>query len=167
MIRDNHEAHDQRPIYTPMNSPPFHIVKESNQSYISQKAITAMDAPVEQKVNATYFKCSSTQVTCCEQTEANFHLYLHQISGNPSPNQTVPVNPPNKNGFGMIVVNDWTIHEGRDPSSKVIARAQGMHAQSGQNKAQWYTTFNMVFEDDRYVIYVSIIRPIYIINMFT
>ncbi|XP_078149701.1 pterocarpan synthase 1-like [Carex rostrata] len=101
--------------------------------------------------NATYFKSSSNLVTgCCVQNEANLHLYLKQIGAGPNPNQVIPVNSVLKNSFGMIAINDWDILEGPDPGSKVVARAQGIHVQCGQNKARWFVNFNMLFEDDRF-----------------
>lgn len=102
--------------------------------------------------NATYFESPSNLVAgCCAQNQAKLHLYLNQSYGGPNPTQIAAVNPGLKNGFGIIVINDWAIVEGPDPGSKVIARAQGMTVQCGQNKARWFVNFNMVFEDDRYV----------------
>jgi Dirigent-like protein len=116
-----------------------------------------MAAPVEQKVNATYFKSSSTQPCCCQQNEGNFHLYMHQIAAGPDVNQKVAVNPDNPTtAFGEFVVNDWSITEGPDPASKLVARAQGMHVGVGHIKLRWYFSCNIVFEDERYTIYGSI-----------
>lgn len=106
---------------------------------------------------------NSSTITGGAQHEANLHLYMHQIFAGPNANQTVPVKPSTNNSFGLIAINDWTIQEGTEPSSKVVARAQGIHTQSGKNKQQWYCSFNMVFEDDRYVyMYIARLQLNYI-----
>lgn len=77
---------------------------------------------------------------------------MYQKPFGPNENQIISVTPPiNKDGFGVMAVNDWTVREGRDLGSKVVARAQGIHVQCGQNNPRWHCSFTMVFEDARYV----------------
>ncbi|XP_078158798.1 dirigent protein 23-like [Carex rostrata] len=82
--------------------------------------------------------------------EAKLRLYLHHDYLGTNRNQTTPVVPTEPNDFGQINVIDWSIEEGSDRGSKVVAHAQGMQVQCGKNKQQWYCSFNMVFEDDRF-----------------
>lgn len=90
------------------------------------------------EINAPYFKGSS--ITGGGQNDANLHLYLHEVAGNPG-----------NNGCGMMAINDWTVRKGLDLGSNVFARAPGMHAQCGKNNPRWYVNFNMVFDDAWYV----------------
>jgi Dirigent-like protein len=128
------------------------IIYSSNWLDLSVSYFKAMAAPVVQTANASYFKSSTTHVSCCDQTETNFHLYLHQIGQGPNTNQTGGNTVPP--GFGMIVVNDWAILEGLDPSSKLVARAKGHHTNCRENN--YCTLFNMVFKDDKcvYIFYI-------------
>ncbi|CAN6234280.1 unnamed protein product [Urochloa humidicola] len=83
-------------------------------------------------------------------TPENLRLQLY-LRHDPNNNQVTVVSPNGSQGFGAIVVNDWTVHEGPSVDSKIIARAQGHHAQSSMaGTGEWYGSFSMVFEDDRY-----------------
>lgn len=101
----------------------------------------------------TYIKSSS--ITGGTQHESNLHLYMHQFHTGPNQNQTA-ANTEDGLSFGRMNILDWTISEGRDPGSKVVARAHGMQAQTGQNKPLEDLTLNMVFEDERYVYKVKV-----------
>lgn len=107
-----------------------------------------MDAPVDQKVNASYVKCSSTPVTVCEQNEAYFCLYTHQIWTGPNTNDVLSGNANTSNGFGQIRSDDWPLIDGTGPNAKVVGRVQGQHTLS--NSGNWNSTFNILFQDDRY-----------------
>lgn len=89
-----------------------------------------------------------------ENTKLNFrNLYLHQRYDQPNPNQEVVFkgsNPPAE--FGKTAVNNWEIYEGTGPDAKLVARAQGMQMNAGN----WYNSFIMVFQDERYVTFVYI-----------
>ena len=94
-------------------------------------------------------KCTSS----CEE-ELNLSLYLHQVVTGATHNQEVILNPGFANSFGVIAVNDWTIHATNDSTGSIIARAKGMHLQATQNQANgfaWFLPFCVVFEDSRYI----------------
>jgi Dirigent-like protein len=104
-------------------------------------------------MDATFYQSSSPLLQAGnDQKVAYFHLYLHQIiCGVKDENQAISANPNRANLFGLVAVNDWTVREGREPDSRVVARAQGLHTGSAKDKEQWYCSFNMLFEDERYV----------------
>ncbi|KAI4968522.1 hypothetical protein ZWY2020_045852 [Hordeum vulgare] len=90
--------------------------------------------------------------TSCEE-ELNLSLYLHQVASGAAHNQEVILNPGFANSFGMVAVNDWTIHPAPDATSSIIARAKGMHMQATQSQANgsaWFLSFSMVFEDSSF-----------------
>lgn len=107
-----------------------------------------------------FFQTSSSVLTGFEQKVAQLNLFLHQNFRN----QTVPVSPGNGNDFGTIAINDWVVRDGPDASSKVVARAQGHHFGAGQNKPQWYTSFNMLFEDERFKGSSLVVRGVWDVN---
>lgn len=84
-----------------------------------------------------------------ERNELNFHgLYLYHTPLGPNRNQESLVS---KNGLGSLVGNNWEVRDGPDPNAKIIARAQGMHMNTGVNQI-WQNFFCLTFEDDRYYI---------------
>jgi hypothetical protein len=75
------------------------------------------------------------------------HLYLHQISSGPNPNQEqiVAGNPATQ--FGKTAVNNWPVYDGLGANAKLVARAQGTHVNVSGN---WYTSLTMVFVVERF-----------------
>lgn len=84
-----------------------------------------------------------------ENTELNFrNLYLHQIYSGSNTNQSKLLPGDEKGNFGETAVNNWAIYEGFGPDAKVVAHARGMH----MNSVDWYNSFNMVFDGERYAV---------------
>ena len=81
-----------------------------------------------------------------ERNELKFSgLYLYHTTSGPNRNQESLVS---KNGLGSLVGNNWEVRDGPDPNAKVIARAQGMHMNTGVNQI-WQNFFCLAFEDGR------------------
>nr|QBL54526.1 DJ-variant B [Saccharum hybrid cultivar] len=77
--------------------------------------------------------------------EFNFSgLYLYHTYVGPNSTQSQIIV---KDGIGTLTVNNWVIRDGLSGSSKVIARARGLHIFAGD----WHNSFSLVFEDERYV----------------
>ena len=93
------------------------------------------------------------QITPCsaltECNELKFHVYLFQILSGPNQNEVFSVTTSDKNLFGSFVAINWVVRDGPSLDAKIVARAQGLHAQGGQ----WYSTFSLVFENERYSIH--------------
>ena len=105
----------------------------------------------------SYFQDSSTVLQQgFDQRVAQFKFYMHPRWGGPNMNQraTVDIKAPNR--MGETVVNDWIITEGPAFTSKLLARAQGVHMGVGFSSERWYVSVNISFEDDRYVFYIYI-----------
>lgn len=82
-----------------------------------------------------------------ESNEINFSgLYLYHTPLGPNSNQVSLVS---KDGLGSLVGNNWEIRDGPDPNAKVVARAQGLHMNPGNNGG-WQNFFGILFEDDRF-----------------
>ncbi|CAM0875223.1 unnamed protein product [Alopecurus aequalis] len=86
-----------------------------------------------------------------QRTELYMHLFLRQAFGGNNPNQAVILAPQVKpDGFGGTAVSDWTIADGLEPNANIVARAEGFHMQIVTPNKSWYSTFNIVFQDDRF-----------------
>jgi len=82
-----------------------------------------------------------------ERNELKFSgLYMYHTTSGPNRNQESLVS---KNGLGSLVANNWEVRDGPDPNAKVIARAQGMHMNTGVNQI-WQNFFCLAFEDGRF-----------------
>ncbi|TVU30791.1 hypothetical protein EJB05_22432, partial [Eragrostis curvula] len=93
----------------------------------------------------------SFQMTPCgpvaeSNNELNIRgLYLHHISGGPTPTQSTVVSANPGTGLGETAVNNWPIYDGLGPYANVVARAQGVHFLAGG----WHNSFTIVFKDAR------------------
>lgn len=82
-----------------------------------------------------------------ENTEFTFrNLYLHQIYSGANTNQSTIIFGDTYTQFGLTAVNNWAIYDGVGPDAKVVAHAKGMH----MNTVNWYNSFNMVFDGERF-----------------
>ncbi|CAN6237782.1 unnamed protein product [Urochloa humidicola] len=79
-------------------------------------------------------------------------LYLHQFNASgPNRNEEVVVRTNYVHRFGTIIADDWVLTPTSDPNDTIVGRVQGLHMQAGQKEDnQWYTSFNLVFEDQRF-----------------
>uniref|UniRef100_A0ACD5ZLD1 Uncharacterized protein n=1 Tax=Avena sativa TaxID=4498 RepID=A0ACD5ZLD1_AVESA len=83
--------------------------------------------------------------------EVLLHLYLYQNGqARPQGNQAQLLGSTAPHGFGCTVVNDWSIHDGSSPTTKIVARAQGLHMQASMSGGNWFMCHNIVFIDDRF-----------------
>ncbi|KAJ3701116.1 hypothetical protein LUZ61_004821 [Rhynchospora tenuis] len=86
-----------------------------------------------------------------QQTEFYFHLYLHHTYAGPNRNQSSIATANQPFSFGNINVNDWPLYDGPGSDAKLVARAQGLHIQSGMRTGEnWYNALSIVFEDARF-----------------
>lgn len=86
-----------------------------------------------------------------QQKELRFKLYLFQhTQGEPNRNERVVLSLHASHEFGSIVVHDWTIRDGPNLQDKIVARAQGLHLGAGMNETNWFTSFNIIFTDERF-----------------
>ncbi|CAL4984890.1 unnamed protein product [Urochloa decumbens] len=91
------------------------------------------------------FSCPDT----CKD-EINLSLYLRQASTPPNPNQEVIYQPEPPKTFGAVAIMDWTLLDAPVATAKVLGHAQGVHVMSDLARVLWYTSFNLVFQGDRF-----------------
>ncbi|KAF3328603.1 jasmonate-induced protein [Carex littledalei] len=89
-------------------------------------------------------------VSALQKNELYFHMYLHHTPLGSNRNQSGIVNPNLPNSFGWTVVNDWPLYDALGPNAKVIARAQGLHIQTGMSSQKYQNYLSIVFEDARF-----------------
>ncbi|RCV09206.1 hypothetical protein SETIT_2G008600v2 [Setaria italica] len=82
-----------------------------------------------------------------QEKELFFHLYLHHAHSGADQNQFEILASKRPNILGTTLVNDWLIYDKRGQGAKVVARAQGLHIQSGMKAKNWRSSFSIVFED--------------------
>lgn len=103
---------------------------------------------------STYYDICPVECGCPDQNEVTMHLYLHQFvagANHPNRNEEFVIASSYPNGFGTTLVDDWYLTATTNPNDNIVARAQGMHVQAGQSNANmWYTSHNIVFQDDRF-----------------
>ncbi|KAF7032536.1 hypothetical protein CFC21_043697 [Triticum aestivum] len=86
-----------------------------------------------------------------QQKELRFKLYLFQhTQGERNRNERAVLSMHAPHEFGSIVVHDWTIRDGPNLQDKIVANAQGMHLGAGMNETNWFTSFNIIFADERF-----------------
>jgi hypothetical protein len=84
-----------------------------------------------------------------ENTKINIHkLYLRQFSSGPERNQLVILDGYGPKDLGMTSAVNWAVYDGVGPDAKLVAHVQGLRMKAGGN---WYNSFIMVFESERYV----------------
>jgi Dirigent-like protein len=93
--------------------------------------------------------CNTLLVTACEQKEAYFCLYAHQIWDGPDTNDVYTLDPHRAKDFGAIRSDDWPLLDGTGADAKVVGRVQGQHIKN--NSDGFNIIFNVIFQDDRYV----------------
>ncbi|XP_078150148.1 dirigent protein 7-like [Carex rostrata] len=90
-------------------------------------------------------------VSALQKNELYFHLYLHHTPLGPNKNEADIVDPKLPNSFGSLSVNDWALYDELGTDAKVIARAQGLHVQTGMDDSQKYQNYlSIVVEDTRF-----------------
>nr|XP_051205688.1 uncharacterized protein LOC127319750 isoform X10 [Lolium perenne] len=83
-------------------------------------------------------------------TEYSLNLYMHQTIHGPNHNQINIADPKQPMLFGYTNVHDYPIHDGLGPSAKIVARAQGLHAETSMNDDDWFHWSSIVFIDERF-----------------
>ncbi|CAM0908343.1 unnamed protein product [Alopecurus aequalis] len=84
------------------------------------------------------------------QKELYFHLYLKRGSAEPNTDQKTILKSKHPLGFGMLLATDWPIYDGRNPRSNLVARLQGLHAETGKVDEGWHASVTVVFEGQCY-----------------
>ncbi|RCV11082.1 hypothetical protein SETIT_2G159800v2 [Setaria italica] len=95
-----------------------------------------------------YFEIASAPCPL-QRNEFYMHLYLRQTGSGSDRTQAEIVPPKEPNSFGVTHVIDWPIAVVPEPAATIVARAQGLLMQAGLINPRTYTSFNIVFEDDR------------------
>ncbi|XP_004980620.1 uncharacterized protein LOC101758354 [Setaria italica] len=100
--------------------------------------------------NPSYYESGVCQDI--RQKEHRFHLYMNQ-RGEESPdggNQKIVVSPGLSQGFGITVVNDWTVSDGPAPNANIVARCRGMQMGDGKANQNWLFCHSIMFTDSRF-----------------
>ena len=90
--------------------------------------------------------CASLPSVLQCESEVNLHLYLHQIAFGQGTNQVAIVLSSQPAVFGLTTVIDWTVIDGPNPNSTIVARTKGMQVQADVAGPGWFNYFSMVFE---------------------
>jgi hypothetical protein len=101
------------------------------------------------QANPSYYQ-SSRVTQQIEQTEHTFKLYMYQYFQPGNSNQRVILASGAPNAFGNITALDWTIHDAQSPTSKIVARAQGMALGSELSAIRYFICTNINFTDERF-----------------
>ncbi|KAJ1267836.1 hypothetical protein BS78_07G088500 [Paspalum vaginatum] len=86
------------------------------------------------------------QCNCPKENETSMLINLHQFPGwsnVPNPNEISVIITNKTNGFGGMVVDDWSL---TDLNGDFIGRAQGFHIQDGQTVSSWYFSHIFAFQ---------------------
>ncbi|KAL6658418.1 hypothetical protein ACP70R_004004 [Stipagrostis hirtigluma subsp. patula] len=86
----------------------------------------------------------------CQGAEYNLNLYMHQTIDGPNHNQINIADPKQPMMFGYTNVHDYPIYDSLGPSAKIVARAQGLHAETSMNSDDWFHWSSIVFSDERF-----------------
>ncbi|KAF6149340.1 hypothetical protein GIB67_016878 [Kingdonia uniflora] len=85
---------------------------------------------------------------------SHFHLYWHDVASGKNPTSAKIVTVPSRNNsaapFGTVFMNDNTLTEGSELSSKFIGRGQGLLASAAQNEIGLLMVMNFAFETGKY-----------------
>ncbi|XP_051212926.1 uncharacterized protein [Lolium perenne] len=101
------------------------------------------------QANPSYYQRSRVTQQI-EQTEHTFKLYMYQYFQPGNNNQRVLLVSGAPNAFGNITALDWTIHDAQSPTSKIVARAQGMALGSELSAIRYFICTNINFTDERF-----------------
>ncbi|KAK9156615.1 hypothetical protein Scep_003189 [Stephania cephalantha] len=81
----------------------------------------------------------------------HLHFYFHDIVAGPNVTAVRVAEAPTTNSsntlFGMVVAADEPLTETPDRSSKLLGRAQGLYASTGQKETNLLMAFNFVFTE--------------------
>ena len=102
--------------------------------------------------NPSYYQNSPSVKSQVQHQEHLFNMYAHQQMGNNEYN-LLPEKTGLPNRFGQSNAIDWDIHDAPDTSATVVARLQGLAIAAGKSIESWYSSFNVVFTDQRFVIF--------------
>jgi hypothetical protein len=100
--------------------------------------------------NPSYYKTSAPVRSQVQHQEHLFHLYAFQQLGTNEFN-IVPEKTGLPNFFGRTNVMDWDVHDAPDTKAAVVAQLQGLAIAARRSTQSWYSSFNVVFTDERFV----------------
>ncbi|CAL4983391.1 unnamed protein product [Urochloa decumbens] len=103
-------------------------------------------------VNPSYYRSGPSVRSPVQHQEHLFHLYAFELP-NSNEHTIVQSNPllllPNH--FGSTNVIDWDVRDAPDTNAPVVARLQGVGIASRKSTESWYTSFILVFTDQRFM----------------
>ncbi|CAL4995414.1 unnamed protein product [Urochloa decumbens] len=85
-----------------------------------------------------------------QESEYNLKLYMHQIIDGPNSNQVNIADPKQPQMFGYTNVHDYPIYDSLGPNATIVARAQGLHAETSMNYNDWFHWSSIVFTNERF-----------------
>lgn len=96
--------------------------------------------------NPSYYQSSPVVTSAVQHLEHRFHIYAHQ---HPGKNEYNIVPPKGPNAFGCSYAIDWGLLDAPRIGATVIGRLQGVAIAAGLSRESWYTSFSLVFTDQR------------------
>ncbi|CAO2142161.1 unnamed protein product [Urochloa humidicola] len=75
---------------------------------------------------------------------------MHQTISGPDHNQVNVADPKQPQMFGYTNVHDYPIYDSLGPNANIIARAQGLHAETSMNCDDWFHWSSILFSDERF-----------------
>ncbi|KAK9122648.1 hypothetical protein Sjap_012250 [Stephania japonica] len=98
-------------------------------------------------INAKRYKFPKQKLT-------HLHFYFHDIVAGPNVTAVRVAEAPTTNSsnalFGLVAAADEPLTETPDRSSKLLGRAQGLYASTGQKETNLLMVFNFVFTEEKY-----------------
>jgi hypothetical protein len=110
-------------------------------------------SPWPAMANPSYYKTSAPVRSQVQHQEHLFHLYAFQQLGTNEFN-IVPEKTGLPNFFGRTNVMDWDVHDAPDTKAAVVAQLQGLAIAARRSTQSWYSSFNVVFTDERFVSFL-------------
>jgi hypothetical protein len=82
------------------------------------------------------------------ESEYNINLYMYQTIGGPNSNQVNIADPKQPQMFGYTNVHDYPVYDSLEPNATLVARAQGLHAETSMNYNDWFHWSSIVFSNE-------------------
>ncbi|CAN6372940.1 unnamed protein product [Urochloa humidicola] len=100
--------------------------------------------------NPSYYRAGPSVRSPVQHQEHIFHLYAFQQLNSTEYN-IVPSKPLSVPNFmGQTNVCDWDVRDASDTNAPVVARFQGVGIAAGKNSENLYSSFNLLFTDQRF-----------------
>lgn len=93
---------------------------------------------------------SMTNAQSSREPDYNLNLYMDQTIDGPYRNQVNIADPKQPQMFGCTNVHDYPIYDTLGPHANIVARAQGLHAETSMNYDDWFYWSSIVFTGERF-----------------